>query len=162
EEVLVLRHLLRVKKCLFLAPLLGEQENVGNLSPLWLEHCRIDQDEMVQDMGTPDRHLWCQPPAHEVADERHLVQTQFLQEPQGEVGEVGEGLQPGRPLGAAEAREDGSINGEVLGKTAVISEPPQIAFDTVEHHQWPALASSQHMDLRSSYFNKLFVTFRTR
>src|SRR5439155_20897694 len=113
-------------------------------------------------MGAPDRHLCRQPPAYEVADERHLVQTQLLQEPQGEVGEVGEGLQPGRSLGAAETREGGSINGEVLGKTAVISEPPQIAFDTVEHHQWPALASSQQMDLRSSYFNKLFVRFRSR
>ena len=74
--------------------------------------------------------------------------------------EVGEGLQPGRSLGAAETREGGSINGEVLGKTAVIREPPQIAFDTVEHHQWLALASSQQMDLRSSYFNKLFMRFR--
>ena len=83
-----------------------EGVNVGNVAlfaPAEFDAESVDQHETVDPLDAADAHLQRDPSAKGRADQRHILEILPVEQVEIEVGEIVDGAEAIRPLGAAEA-----------------------------------------------------------
>ena len=145
-EEIVIGDLRRVVEAPLQPDVPGHHEHLRDFTLLRLDACGVNKHQPLQVRAGHGGDLSGDPAADGVAHQHVLADSKFLGQFQGEVGNVGYGVDPTGPRRAEEAGMRRRVHGEIFGQGAVGGIEGAESLAAVEKQQWRAGATGEHLD----------------
>ena len=109
-----------------------------------------DQGQRGEPAGVARRKLGCDPAAEREADQIDVLEVELIEEVEIEVGEIGDGVEPVRRVGGAEARMLGHDHVVPRGEVGHVGQPAAGAAGAMQHEQRASRAAAHQGDVAAA------------
>ncbi len=114
-DLVEVRHLFCVVETQFQSGVIGDHEDLGDLTVHWADAGGVDDYQSLKAVLVHGGHLSGDPATDGVSNQNVVLNAKFLDQILGEVGNVVDGIEPVRTRRAKEAGVGRRVYGELLG-----------------------------------------------